>query len=116
MRRPSYDIDELIMCAEAGLSAGEIIKQLGLKVEERAVQRAVRKYVGPRPTRSYATVSDPLRRRVVVWRTESGLDPRYCFQCNRVSIRPPYIRQLKRDDDLGTLAFVCHQCKRSGDL
>lgn len=115
MRRPNYDINELITCAEAGLSAAEIIEQLGLKVGERAVQRAVRKYVGPRPTRSYATREDPLRRRVVAWMTESGLSPRYCFQCNRVSLRPPYIRQLKHDDDLGTLAFVCHRCKRAGD-
>ncbi|NIL77157.1 hypothetical protein RhoFasB10_03298 [Rhodococcus sp. B10] len=116
MRRPSYDVDEIIMCAEAGLSAAEIIEQLGLKVGERAVQRAVRRYVGPRPKRAYSTRDDPLRRRVVAWMEANGLDRRYCFQCNRVYVRPLYIRQLKHDDDLGTLAFVCHRCKRAGDL
>lgn len=116
MRRPSYDIDELIAYAEAGCSASEIIEQLGLTIGERAVQRAVRRYVGPRPRRASATRDDPLRRRVVAWMKANGLDPRYCFKCHRLSLKPMYIRQLKHDDELGTLAFVCHRCKRAGDL
>lgn len=116
MKRPNYDIDELIMCAEAGLSAAETIEQLGLKVGERAVQRAIRKYVGPRPVNSYKTRDDPLRRRVIAWMEANGLDRRYCLACGRLTARPPYIRELKFDDDLGTLAFVCNRCKRAGDL
>ncbi|GAA1099702.1 hypothetical protein GCM10009648_43920 [Tsukamurella spumae] len=115
MRRPSYDIDELIICAEAGLSAREIIDQLGLRVGERAVQRAVRKYVGPSPPRPDAA-RDPMRRRVIAWMEQNGLDRRYCFVCGRVSVAEPYLRQLRQDDDLGSLAFVCRHCRRAGDL
>lgn len=108
--------NDIARLAMDGYPASAIKERLGLTVSLRQVQRIVVQRLGRWPKRSAATRDDPIRRRVVAWMTESGLDPRYCFQCHRISVRPPYIRQLKQDDDLGTLAFICHLCKRAGDL
>lgn len=108
--------NDIARLAMAGQPASSIKEQLGLTISLRQVQRIVVQRLGRWPKRSYATRDDPLRRRVVSWMEASGLDRSYCFQCNRISLKPPYIRQLKHDDDLGTLVFVCCRCRRAGDI
>lgn len=115
MPRRHYDLDEVLALAESGKTASEIIEELGLSVGERAIQKTVNKYLGPRPKRAPAVAGDPIRRRVVAWMVESGLNEHYCFQCEKFSAFPCSIRELKRDDDLGSLTFVCRRCVRPGD-
>lgn len=116
MPRRHYDLDEVLALAEAGKTAAEIVEELGLMVGERAIQKTVNKFLGPRPKRAPAVVGDPLRRRVVAWMVASGLNDHYCFQCEKWSARPCSIRELKRNNDLGSLAFVCRHCVRAGDI
>lgn len=115
MPRRHYDLDEVLALAEAGKTASEIVEDLGLIVGERAVQKAVNKFLGPLPKRAPAVEGDRLRRRVVAWMVASGLDDHYCFHCEKWSAWPCSIRELKRDDDLGSLVFVCRRCVRPGD-
>ena len=115
MPRRHYDLDEVLALAESGKCAAEIIEHLELSVGERAIQKAVNKFLGPRPTRAPAVEGDPLRRRVVAWMVANGLDDHFCFLCEKWSASPCSIRQLKRDDDLGSLAFVCRHCTVPGD-
>ena len=116
MPRRHYDLDEVLALAESGKYASEIIEELGLTVTERAIQKTVNKYLGPRPKRAPALVGDPLRRRVVAWMIESGLDEHYCGECEKWSAWPCSIRELRKDDDLGSLGFVCRNCVRPGDF
>lgn len=116
MPRRHYDLDEVLALAEAGQTAAEIVEELGLMVGERAIQKTVNKFLGPRPQRAPAIVGDPLRRRVVAWMVASGLDDHYCFQCEKWQPWPCSIRELKRDNDLGSLTFVCRHCVRAGDI
>lgn len=116
MPRRHYDLDEVLAHAEAGMVAAEIIETLGLTVTERAIQKAVNKYLGPRPKRAPAVAGDRLRRRVVAWMVASGLDEHYCAACNRWSAFPCSIRELRQDDELGSLVFVCRHCVRPGDV
>jgi hypothetical protein len=115
MPRRRYNLDEVLYLAEHGLVASEIIEKLGLTVGERTIQKAVRKFLGAQPKRPAAR-GDALRRRVVAWMIDSGLDEHVCSVCFRWSGEPCYIHELRRDDDLGTLVFVCRRCKRPGDL
>ncbi|WP_192378771.1 hypothetical protein [Rhodococcus rhodochrous] len=116
MPRRHYDLDEVLALAESGKVAAEIIEELGLTVGERAIQKAVNKYLGPLPKRAPALAGDRLRRRVVAWMVESGLDEHYCAACNQWSAYPCSIRELRQDDDLGSLVFVCRHCVRPGDV
>jgi hypothetical protein len=116
MPRRHYDLDEVLALAEAGRTAAEIIEELGLLVGERAIQKTVNKFLGPRPQRAPALSGDRLRRRVIAWMVASGLDDHYCFQCEKWSAWPCSIRELKQDDDLGSLVFVCRHCVRPGDV
>lgn len=115
MPRRHYDLDEVLALAESGKCAAEIIEDLQLSVGERAIQKTVNKFLGPRPTRAPAVEDDPLRRRVVAWMVANGLDDHFCLQCEKWSAWACSIRQLKRDDDLGSLVFVCRHCAAPGD-
>lgn len=116
MPRRHYDLEEVLALAQSGKVASEIVEELGLTVTERAIQKAVNKYLGPRPPRPKAVAGDRLRRRVVAWMVANGLDEHYCFQCQKWSAFPCSIRELRKDDDLGSLAFVCRHCTRAGDV
>lgn len=116
MPRRHYDLDEVCALAEAGKTASEIVEELGLSVGERAVQKAVNKFLGPRPQRAPAMSGDRLRRRVVAYMIANGLDEHYCYECEKWSVRPCSIRELKQDDELGSLVFVCRHCVRPGDV
>lgn len=115
MPRRHYDLDEVLALAEAGKCAAEIVEELGLSVGERAIQKTVNKFLGPRPKRAPALLGDRLRRRVVAWMVDSGLNEHVCFECEKFSAPPCSIRELRQDDDLGTLVFVCRHCVRAGD-
>lgn len=120
MARPRvFDLDELLAIAETGdwRTVPELMEQAGIPREHlRTVQKTVNKYFGPRPPRPKAVAGDRLRRRVVAWMVANGLDEHYCFQCQKWSAFPCSIRELRQDDELGSLAFVCRHCTRAGDL
>lgn len=111
-----YDLDEVLALAESGMSAVEIIEDLGLSVGERAIQKTVRKFIGPRPQRPQAVVRDKLRRRIVALMIARGLNERFCNICDKYSPFPCSIREMKADDNLESLCFVCRHCRRAGDV
>ncbi|MDI9934728.1 hypothetical protein QM806_04565 [Rhodococcus sp. IEGM 1351] len=115
MPRRHYDLDEVLALAEAGKTAAEIVEELGLPVGERAIQKAINKFVGPLPKRPAAR-SDKMRPRVVAWMVAHGLNEKVCCVCFKPSVFDMYLRELKRDDELGSLIFVCRHCKRVGDF
>lgn len=115
MPRRHYDLDEVLALAEAGKTAAEIVEELCLTVGERAIQKAINKFVGPLPKRPPAK-PDMLRRCVVAEMVARGLVANVCCVCYKFSAYPMYIRGLKRDDDIGSLIFVCRHCKRPGDV
>lgn len=112
-----YDLDELLayIQSDENHSAADAVEHFGLTVTPRAIQKAVNRYLGPLPKRASAVRRDKLRRRVVAWMVASGLRADYCYLCGRPS-HTVYIRELRQDDDLGSLVFVCHRCKRPGDV
>lgn len=115
MPRRHYDLDEVLAYAESGKTASEIVEFLGLPVGERAIQKAINKYLGPLPKRPPAR-ADKIRGRVIAWMVANGLNDKVCCVCLKMSMFPMYIRELKQDDDLGSLIFVCRHCKRPGDV
>lgn len=115
MRRPSYDLDEVLAYAAAGNSAAEIIEAFGLRVGERAIQKQVAKHLGSRPTKASLETYDPLRSRVAAFMVASGLDEYYCSECLRRGSYKCAIRELKHSDDLGDLVFVCRHCATAAD-
>lgn len=97
------------------MCASEIIEDLGLTVGERAIQKAINRYLGPRPSRPPA--NDSLRRRVVAHMVNvNHLNPQVCYECGKFRASEPYIRALRQDDSLDSLVFVARCCKRAGDL
>lgn len=116
MRHRSYDLDEVLALASAGLSAAEIIEDLHLKVGERAIQKQVAKHLGHRPTKQTVEAYDPVRSRVVAYMVSHGLDERYCSECQKRTLYKCAIRELGRDDSLDSLVFVCRHCATVADV
>lgn len=118
MPRRRYDLDEVLAYAQRSErpTAAEIVEYFGLDVTPRAISKAINKYLGPRPKRPLAVAGDPMRRRIVAWMIESGLNEHYCGECAKWSAWPCSIRELRKDDNLGSLGFVCRNCVRAGDF
>lgn len=114
-RRRSYDLDEVLAYAAAGLSAAAIVEELGLKVGERTIQKAVAKHLGHRPTKASLQRYDPIRSRVAAYMVTQGHDPRRCSACDRFTIYPLAIREVRRSDSLDDLVFVCRHCATPAD-
>lgn len=115
MRHRSYDLEEVLRLAGDGYSAAQIIERLGLSVGERAIQKQVSKHFGKRPTRQTVEAYDPVRSRVVAYMVSQGLDERYCSMCYTRTLYKCAIRELRRDDSLDSLVFVCRHCATIAD-
>lgn len=107
MRYRSYDIDTVLAYAARGLTAVEIIDELGLTVSERTIQSVVSRHFGRRPTLKSLRRDDPLRSVVVKLMVAAGRDPHVCSECGRQTTRPLAIRATCRDPDVNDLVFVC---------
>lgn len=112
MPRRHYDLDEVLALAESGRCAAEIIEDLGLTVTERAIQKAVNKYLGPLPVRPAR--NDSLRLIVVNHMISNDLLPHVCL-CGKYHASEPYIRALI-PGDIDSCVFVGPCCKRAGDF
>jgi hypothetical protein len=86
---------------------------LGLEETPRTIQRWYGRVYGPRPTRRDLERHDVLRTRVVALMIAGGLNERYCVE-GHWSFHPCLIRELKRDSEIGSLAFVCTKRARPG--
>lgn len=115
MRHRNYDLDEVLALAASGLSAADIIEDLGLRVGARAIQKQVAKHMGHRPTKASVERYDPVRSRVVAYMVSQGLEPRYCSSCQKPTIYRCAIRELRRDESLDSLVFVCRHCATAAD-
>lgn len=118
-RRHSFDFEEFIAFAQSGdyRDAPDLMEKLGIPSERlRSVQKALRKYVGPVPKRLPALRKDPLRRRVIAWMAEKGIDVRTCSACLKPTYTPMYFRETAFDDDLTSMRLVCRDCKHGGDF
>lgn len=117
MPRRHYDLDELLafMQRDDNPSAADAVEFFGLDVTPRAIQKAVNKYLGSRPTRPARR--DSIRDRVVAHMVNANfLDPHVCYGCGRWRAAEPYIRALRQDDSLDSLVFVGGCCRRAGDF
>ncbi len=115
MRYRNYSLDEVLALAATGLSAAEIIEEIGLKVGERTIQKQVAKHLGHRPTKATLERYDPIRTRVAAYMVSQGLDERYCFVCEKRTLYKCAIRELDRSDSLDSLVFVCRHCATAAD-
>lgn len=118
-RPPVFDLDELLAFAESGeyRTAPQLMEAMGIPGQHlRAVQKALNRYVGPRPRRLPALRKDPLRRRVIDWMKHQGINPLQCSVCSRITTLPMYFREVKPDDELGSLRLVCRNCRKGGDF
>lgn len=97
---------EALELASQGMTADFIKAELSIPRSRRTVQRWIHQAYGTRPSRRSVTARNPLRDRVVAYMEASGLDEHYCYLGHR-SVRPCAIRELRKDDDLGSLVFVC---------
>jgi hypothetical protein len=115
MRYRTFDADEVLAYAQAGYSAPRIIETLGLSVGERTIQKFVAANFGRRPTIKSVEAYDPVRSRVVAYMVSQGLSEYYCSNCHRRSSYKGSIRELRRDDSLDSLVFVCRHCSSVAD-
>lgn len=115
MRHRSYDLDEVLALAAAGLPAAAIVEEIGLKVGERTIQKQVAKHLGHRPTKATLEAYDPLRSRVAAYMVSQGLDERYCSSCLKCTYYKCAIRSLRDDESLDSLVFVCRHCATAAD-
>lgn len=115
MKRHTYDLDEVLALASAGMSASQIIYELRLTVGERTIQKQVARHLGHKPTKASIEAYDPLRTRVAAYMVSQGLDERYCSNCFRHSYYKCAIRALERSDSLDDLVFVCRRCASAAD-
>lgn len=118
-RPPVFDLDELLAFAQSGdyRTAAELMEALGIPGQHlRAVQKALNRYVGPRPQRLPALRKDPLRCRVIGWMKTQGINVLLCTVCGRTTTLPMYFRESRYEDDLGSLRLVCRNCRRGGDF
>lgn len=109
-------LPDVLNLARQGYPAWMIVERLGLPRSERTVQRWINQHLGSLPTKRAVARRDPLRSRVVAAMVAGGLNEHYCYVCQRLSLGPCLIRELARDLDVGSLAFVCRKCARPGDL
>lgn len=107
MRYRSYDIDEVLAYAAQGLSAAQIIEELGLSVGERTIQRIVVAHFGHRPTYKSIERDDPIRSAVVKAMIAQGCDPHQCSRCGRSTLMPLAIHATCREPEVKDLVFVC---------
>ncbi|MEV0360113.1 hypothetical protein AB0H71_29045 [Nocardia sp. NPDC050697] len=118
MPRPlGFDRDELRAAWQSGnfQTADAVMDFLGIDQRyRRSVQDNIRREFGPRPRRPEKR-GDWLREAVLNWMQASGLDLRYCYQCNRRFGHEPYLRTLRHEGRLEDVVVVCNRCKRVGD-
>lgn len=113
-----YDIQEILDLAsdpEHPRAAWEIKEELGLPVSVRRVQQIVKAHLGSRPSRRTIQRRDVLRSRVVAYMESQGLSKYYCY-LGHVVLHECAIRELRRDDDLGSLVFVCSRHATVADV
>jgi hypothetical protein len=101
--------------ASTGVPADFIKAELGIPRSLRTVQRWINQVHGTRPSRRSIERRDILRSRVAAYMVAHGLDPYYCIEGHR-TVRPCAIRELRRDDDLGSLVFVCDRHATVADV
>lgn len=97
-------------------ATAELLKEeLSIPRSLRTVQRWINQVHGTRPSRRSIERRDPLRSRVVAYMEEQGQSRYYCYLGHR-TVRPCAIRELIRDDDLGSLTFVCDRHATVADV
>lgn len=116
MREP-FDVDEFIHYAsQPGATALYVKEHMGLSYSLSYISRLIKRYVGPRPTRTSVERRNVLREAVVAYMEAQGLDKRYCYLCGRKRLYDCAIHPLKRDASLDDFVFVCCECAAPGDF
>lgn len=120
-RYRGYNLDELRAAWESGnfSTAPEVMEFLGIPDEHRrGVQATIRKFYGRRPKAAGASLrTDLLKRAVLKYLVDvCGLRRDYCSICQTYCGSDVYLRQLGRDDELGSVVIVGKCCKRAGDV
>ncbi|MBV1778713.1 hypothetical protein KRR55_06250 [Paeniglutamicibacter sp. ABSL32-1] len=92
-----------------------IKEELGVERSVRRIQEVINQNLGRRPSRQAIRHHDIFRDRIVAAMEAGGLSRYYCSSCQRRSIEPLFIHQLQRDDQIGSLVFVCRHCSGPGD-
>lgn len=113
------DIDEFIAVAsQPGATSLYVKERLGLPYSLSYINRLIKRYVGPRPSRKSIERRNVLRDAVVAYMESQGLDRRYCFNCGRRRLYDCAIHPLKRvDPTLDDFVFVCtERCAAPGDF
>lgn len=117
--RLPLDIDEFVFHArQPGATALYVKEAMSLPYTVSYVNRLIKLYVGPRPTRKSIQRPNPLREAVVAYMESQGLDKRYCSNCERRLLRDCAIHPLKRRGvSLDDFVFVCtERCAAPGDF
>lgn len=107
-RRKSYDEDEILAHAAAGLTAEQIVETMGLSITPRYVRSIVSHHFGSMPRLKELREKDDWPRELLArLMVEAGADPRCCHECGRWTTRPMAIRATCREPDVKDLVFVC---------
>ncbi|MET4003894.1 hypothetical protein ABIB48_002632 [Arthrobacter sp. UYCu511] len=92
-----------------------IKEELGSERSVRRIQEVINQNLGRRPSRQAIRRSDMLRDRVVAAMEAGGLSRYYCGSCQRRCLEELFIHQLRQDDRIESLIFVCRNCSGPGD-
>jgi len=118
-RSRGYDLDELRAAWDSGrfTTANEVMEYLGIPAEHlRGVQSTIHRLYGRRP-KAARHRGDWLKVAVINSLVSTcHLRRDYCSICQKYCGTDVYLRQLGRDDELGSVVIVGKCCKRAGDV
>lgn len=112
-----YDEDERIIELAMQLPrkpAWMIKEEIGSQRSVRRIQEIIHEHLGKRPPREVLLKRDILRDRIVASMEEAGLLKNYCTVCERWFGTPLYIQELRQDNAIESLTFVCRNCAGPG--
>lgn len=113
--RATYDLKLEAIDLYREHPASVVKEMLGLEETPRTIQRWAGRVHGRRPTVRSLYRHDVLRTRVMALMVAGGLHDHYCSVHQGMSFHPCLIRELARDQSIGSLVFVCSKCSTPGD-